>query len=276
MTALIALASSLVFGASDFVGGVAARRESVFRVTAWGQVVGLTVGVVLAALFASDGVSGTDVTASLAAGVTTSFSVVCFYAALSRGTMSIVAPITGVLGASVPAVFGIVRGDDTSATTAVGLLIAVLAIVVVTYEDDHDGSVGRDVVALAAIAGVGFGLFFIALEQTDESAGLWPVVLARTVSIPVTASLAIRMTGGVRLQPITLRLAAGAGASEMVANALILVALRRDELAVASVFGSLYPVGTVLLAWLLLRERLRRVHVVGISLAVAALVMVAI
>jgi drug/metabolite transporter (DMT)-like permease len=276
VTALIALASSLVFGMSDFIGGVAARRESVFRVTAWGQIVGMGIGLVLAALVAADGLSGTDLTASLAAGLTTSFSVVCFYAALSRGAMSVVAPITGVLGASVPAVFGIVRGDDTPATTAVGLLIAVLAILLVTYEDDHDGSTGRDVVALAVIAGVGFGLFFIALEQTDDSAGLWPVVIARLVSVPTTALLAVRLTGGLRLQPITLRLAAAAGASEMIANALILVALRRDELAVAGVFGSLYPVATVLLAWLLLRERLRPAQLLGISLAIAALVMVAV
>ena len=276
MTALIALASSLVFGASDFIGGVASRRESVFRVTAWGQLVGLTVGLALAAVVAADRVTGGDVAASLAAGVTTSFSVVCFYTALSRGTMSIVAPITGVLGASVPALYGIGRGDDTPLTTGVGLLIAILAILLVTYDDDREGAVGRDVVALAAIAGVGFGLFFIALEQTDSAAGLWPVVIARVVSVPVTTLLALRFTGGVSLQPVTRRLAAAAGASEMAANALILVALRRDELAVASVFGSLYPVGTVVLAWLLLRERLRTVHLLGVALAVAALVMVAV
>lgn len=275
MTALLALVSSLVFGASDFTGGLGARRESVFRVTVWSQITSLTVGVVLVAVVAADGLDARDVWFSLAAGATTAFSVVCFYTALARGTMSVIAPVTGVVGASVPASFGIARGDDTPPATAVGLALAIVAILLVTRDDGATGSVDVGAIALAAVAGLGFGLFFLALEQTDDAAGIWPLVIARFVSIPVVVVLALRIAGGIRLQPVTLRLAAFTGAAEMVANALILVALRRGPLAVASVFGSLYPVGTALLAWALLRERLGRIQLTGVVLAIVALVLVA-
>ena len=277
MTALLALASSLVFGASDFMGGVASRAASPFRVTAWGQISGLVVGVALAFAVGATAITAGDVTASLAAGATTSFSVVCFYAALSRGAMSIIAPTTGVLGGAVPAVYGIARGDETPPATAVGLTVAFVAIVLVTRGDDEEGEpTDRGAIALAAIAGVGFGLFFVALEQTDDGAGMWPIVIARLVSVPATALLALRATGGLSLPPTTLRLAAWTGAAEMVANALILAALRRGPLAVASVFGSLYPLGTALLAFALLRERLARWQLTGVALAMVALVLVAV
>lgn len=275
MTALIALASSLVFGASDFMGGVASRRSSAFRVTTWGQISGLVVGVALALVVGANALTGDDVVASLVAGATTSFSVVCFYAALSRGAMSIIAPTTGVLGGAVPAVYGIVRGDETPPATAIGLIVAFAAIVLVTRVDDEGEATPRSAIALAAVAGVGFGLFFVALEQTGNGAGMWPIVIARFVSVPATALLAISASGGIALPPTTLRLAAWTGATEMVANALILTALRRGPLAVASVFGSLYPLGTALLAFVLLRERLGRSQLTGVALAMLALVLVA-
>ncbi len=130
---------------------------------------------------------------------------------------------------------------------------------------------------LAVVAGLGFSVFFIALSETNDEAGLWPLVVARAVSIPVVGVVAWRVAGRVAPVDRTARaLALLTGVVEMLANALILVALRRGPIAVASVFGSLYPVSTVVLAWLLLRERVARAQVAGVGLAVVALVLVAV
>ena len=128
---------------------------------------------------------------------------------------------------------------------------------------------------LAITAGIGFSVFFLALAETNDEAGMWPLFIARLVSVPVVCAIAWRVTG--RIWPVdatTRRLAVATGVTEMIANGLLLIALRR-ELAVASVFGSLYPVSTVLLAWVVLQERVSRTQLVGVGLAVGALILVA-
>lgn len=280
MTALLALASAVVIGGADFCGGVATRRDDPFRVTATTQLSSGIVAVLLAFAVSSDALETVDVVGGAIAGLSGTFSFVCFYRALSLGAMSLVAPVTAVVGASTPALFGFARGDDLAAPAVAGLVVAVVAIVLVT-RDTPRGWQARGVpgpaLALAVVAGIGFSVFFIALSETNDEAGLWPLVVARAVSIPVVAVVAWRLARRVvPLDRSARALALLAGVVEMVANALILVALRRGPIAVASVFGSLYPVSTVLLAWLILRERVDRAQLLGVGLAVVALVLVAV
>ena len=278
MTALLALASALIIGGSDFGGGVATRRDSTFRVTSVAQMAGGLTAVVLALAVGWDEVTTVDVVGGAIAGASGTFSFVCFYRALSDGVMSVVAPTTAVVGAAIPAVVGIARGEDVGGFTAVGLVVAIAAIVLVTREHaaGEERTTPRHAMVLALVAGVGFSVFFIALAETETEAGMWPLVVARAVSVPVVCVVAWRVTRRVLPVDGTARLiAVGVGVTEMIANALLLVALRRGELAVASVIGSLYPVSTVLLAWLLLRERLVRHQVIGVALALAAIALVA-
>ena len=226
-----------------------------------------------------DHVRTADLVGGAIAGASGTFSFICFYRALSTGVMSIVAPTTAVVGATIPALVGIARGDDLGGYTIVGLVVAVFAIVLVTREPTVDAaaSTPRSAILLAVVAGVGFSVFFIALEATETESGMWPLVVARVVSVPVVCLIAWRITG--RVVPAnrrSLTLAIYTGLTEMLANALLLVALRRDELAIASVFGSLYPVSTVLLAWLILRERLTRMQLIGVASALSAVALVAI
>ena len=279
MTALLALASALIIGGSDFGGGLASRHDSTFRVTAVAQIVGGLIAVLLALAVGADQVVRADIVGGAVAGLSGTFSFICFYRALSIGVMSVVAPTTAVVGASIPALVGFARGEDVGALTGLGLVVAVLAIVLVTRQPggDSDGATTRVALGLAVTAGVGFSLFFIALAETHEDAGMWPLVVARIVSAPIVAFVAWKATGRVLpAVPLAARLAVMTGVTEMIANALLLVALRRDELAIASVFGSLYPVSTVILAWLFLRERVSRLQLVGVALAVGALALVAI
>lgn len=278
MTAVLALASALIIGGSDFGGGLATRHDSTFRVTAVAQICGGVTALGLALVVGADEVVRVDVVAGIVAGLSGTFSFVCFYRALSLGVMSVVAPTTAVIGASIPAVVGVVRGEEVGALTGIGLVVAVLAIVLVTRDDgDHHGrTTPRLALILAVTAGVGFSLFFIALAETHDEAGMWPLVVARLVSVPVVGVIAWQATGRVTpAVPVAGRLAVFTGVTEMIANALLLVALRRDEIAIASVFGSLYPVSTVVLAWLFLRERVSRSQLGGVALALGALALVA-
>jgi len=277
VTAILALVSALIIGGSDFSGGVATRRDSTFRVTAWAQIwSGLTV-VVLVWFVSAPSVTTVDVTAGALAGLSGTFSFVCFYAALSRGSMSVVAPTTAVIGAIVPAAVGFSRGEDLTTTTSIGLVGALAAIILITRNTGGGKRTDRTALILAVIAGLGFSIFFIALSDTHDAAGLWPLVVARVVSIPAAAVVARLAVGSV--VPGERRskyLAAYTGISEMLANVLLLAALRRGPLAVVSIFGSLYPVSTVVLAWLILRERIGRSQVVRVVLAAASLVLVAV
>ncbi len=276
MTAILALASALIIGGSDFSGGVATRNDSTFRVTVWAQLWSGLTALALVGFVSAPSIATVDVVGGALAGLSGTFSFVCFYAALGRGSMGVVAPTTAIVGATVPALVGFARGEDLTTTTAMGLVLAVVAIVLVTHNADRDGRTDGRALALAVVAGLGFSIFFIALSDTNDSAGIWPLVVARAVSIPAVAVVARLAVGSVR--PLGRRsrtLAAITGITEMLANVLLLVALRRGPLAVASIFGSLYPVSTVVLAWLILRERFGRSQVSGVVLAAAALVLVA-
>jgi drug/metabolite transporter (DMT)-like permease len=277
VTAVLALLSALIIGGSDFGGGLATKHDNTFRVTAGAQIAGGLVAVVFAVAIGSASVERVDVVAGVIAGLSGSFSFICLYRALSIGVMSVVAPTTAVVGATIPALVGIARGEEVTALTGIGLVVAVAAIVLVTREgSSHAGTTSRSALALAVVAGVGFSVFFIALAETNDDAGMWPLVVARVVSVPLVAVVAFRMTGSV-LPKVTIsrRLAVFTGSTEMIANALLLAALRRDELAIAAVFGSLYPVSTVLLAWIVLHERVSRSQLVGVGLALGALALVA-
>ncbi len=280
MTAVLALVSALVIGGSDFGGGLATRHDNTFRVTAIAQIFGGVTAIVLALAVGADEVVRGDVIGGLVAGVSGTFSFICFYRALSIGVMSVVAPTTAVVGATIPAVVGVARGEDLSPATGLGIGVAIVAIVLVARTGPIGAGAGdrspRMALLLAVTAGVGFSAFFIALAETETAAGMWPLVIARLVSVPVVCAIAWRMAG--RIWPVdsrSRRLAVVTGVSEMIANAILVVALRRGPVAVAAVFGSLYPVSTVVLAWIVLRERITRLQMAGVGLAIGALVLVA-
>jgi len=276
VTALLAIASAVIIGGSDFGGGIATRGDSTFRVTVWAQIWSGIAALTMVWFVSTSSITTIDVLGGALAGISGSFSFVCFYAALSRGSMSVIAPTTAVVGAVVPALVGVIRGESLGTATSLGIVVALLAIVLVT-RSAHEGRTDTRALVLAVVAGLGFSIFFIALSDTHDAAGLWPLVVARAVSIPIVAATAKIAVGSiVPKSNRSRRLAALTGITEMIANVLLLVALRRGPLAVASVFGSLYPVSTVVLAWAILRERLGRNQIAGVCMATMALALVAI
>jgi drug/metabolite transporter (DMT)-like permease len=208
-------------------------------------------------------------------GVAGGIGVGLLYQALAIGPMSAVAPVTALLAATVPVVVGLAQGERPGAAAVVGMLAGVAAIVLVSAEGG--GSLRpSDLrgVTLALGAGLGFGLFFVALSYTGDDSGVWPLVGARTVSVTVVGALALLGRFPARLpRDRTRALTAGAGALDVAANVLYLFAIREGLLSVVSVLASLYPASTVVLAWIVLRERFAPLQRVGLLLAIPAAIL---
>jgi drug/metabolite transporter (DMT)-like permease len=267
------LASALTWGAGDFSGGVASKRAPVFGVLAIGHGVGLLLLIVLALLWGEAVPPAADLGWGLAAGLAGAVGVAALYRALAVGQMGIVAPLSAVLTAALPALFGALTQGLPEARTLAGFGLALLAIWLIAGTGGAGGA--RDGLGLAVLAGCGFGLFFILVHRAGASAVFWPLVAARAGSFALVLPLALGkrpfLGGDTRLLvPILL-----SGALDVAGNAFFVLAGQAGRLDVAAILAALYPASTVMLAALLLRERVLRVQVVGIAAALGAIALIA-
>jgi drug/metabolite transporter (DMT)-like permease len=273
---VLALASAVVYGASDFLGGLASRRTSVFGVVAMSQLVGL--GALLALLpWLGGPVSGADLAWGAASGLAGAAGLVVFFRTLAGGVMSVVAPVTAVTAAAVPVLVGLLSGETIGTAAAVGIALALLAVVLVSAESGLSALRAARPAALAPalLAGSMFGLFFVLLDRTSSEAGLTPLVTARLASVGLVVAIALAGRRSLRVTRAALPLVAVSGVGDMTANALFLLATQADgQLAITGVLASLYPVSTVVLAQVVLRERLVGAQVTGLVAAAAAVVLI--
>jgi drug/metabolite transporter (DMT)-like permease len=273
---VLALASAVVYGAADFLGGLASRKTSVFGVVALSQLVGLA--ALLALLPWLGGPVGADDLAwGAAAGLAGAAGLVLFFRTLARGVMSVIAPVTAVTAAAVPVLVGLLGGDRIGPWAAAGIILALAAVVLVSAEGGLSAlrTARPATLAPALAAGSAFGLFFVLLDRTSGDSGLTPLVTARLASVGLVVVLALAARQSVRVTRPALPLVAVSGVGDMTANALFLLATQADgQLAITGVLASLYPVSTVVLAQLLLRERLVGAQMAGLGTAVAAVVLI--
>jgi drug/metabolite transporter (DMT)-like permease len=273
---VLALASAVVYGASDFLGGLASRRTSVFGVVALSQVVGLAALVTLLPWLGGPA-EGADLAWGAAAGLAGATGLVVFFRTLARGVMSVVAPVTAVTAAAVPVLVGLLSGNSIGTWAGLGIALALLAVVLVSAESGLSALRAARPAALgpALLAGSMFGLFFVLLDRTSEEAGLTPLVTARVASVALVAVIALGGGQSLRVTRAALPLVAASGVGDMTANALFLLATQADgQLAITGVLASLYPVSTVVLAQVVLRERLAGAQVAGLLAAGAAVVLI--
>lgn len=279
MTAFLAILSAVLVGGADFLGGLASRTASALRVAALAQAAGLPPALVLALAVHAERVSGADVAWALGSGVAVACGFACFYSAMGRGLISVVAPLAAVTGAAVPVFYALARGERPGAAASVGIVTALAAVVIVSIapvapEHAHL-AITPDVVGLSLLAGGCFGIFYVAFSVISEDAGLWPVALERTGATVTLVAIALALTRGALVVPSRLvRLVVTIGALEVGATVPLLLALQRGPIAIASVLASLYPVTTVLLAAVVLHERMSRLQLAGTGLALVAVVLV--
>jgi drug/metabolite transporter (DMT)-like permease len=275
VAALLALCSAAIYGIGDFCGGSAARRTPAASVLLWSHVVGLVLAAASLPLVSADPTTS-DVLLGALGGLGGAAGVGLLYQALSIGPMSVVAPTTALLAAIVPVLAGLIQGERPSAGIGIGIVLALVAIVLVAAEGEGSLKPADPRSLLYALgAGLGFGLFFVALSHTGDHAGTWPLLGARAASVGVVGALALvgrvpaKVAGGAR------SLTVAAGVLDVTANLLYLLAVRRGLLSVVSVLAALYPVSTVVLARVLLRERFTSLQRVGMALALPATILVA-
>jgi drug/metabolite transporter (DMT)-like permease len=273
---VLALASAVVYGAADFLGGLSSRRASVFGVVAVSQLVGLLALLVLLPWLGGP-VGPSDLAWGAAAGVAGATGLVLFFRTLARGVMSVIAPVTAVTAAAVPVLVGLLGGDTIGPWAAAGIVLALAAVVLVSAEGGLSALRAARPASLAPAlaAGTAFGFFFVLLDRTSQDSGLTPLVTARLASVALVVVIALAGKQSLKVGRVALPLVALSGIGDMTANALFLLATQQDgQLAITGVLASLYPVSTVILAQVLLRERLAGAQVAGLGTAVAAVVLI--
>lgn len=281
MSSLLAVLSAASFGAADFLGGLASRRTSPLRVVAVSQLYALVLIVALLTAFPPATYTIADFGWGAAAGMSGGAGLVALYRGLARARMGVVAPVTAGVGAIVPALFGLATGDRPSAAASLGVLIALTAIFIVSRTprgsagDTPRARIGSKGMPEALAAGIGFGAFFILLSQAAPDSGVWPLVGARGASLALLWMLLSALPGTVSIREETNYLVLGAGLLDIIANALFLYATRGGLLVLVAVLSSLYPAATVLLARVVLHERLTRYQVGGVALAVIGIALMA-
>jgi drug/metabolite transporter (DMT)-like permease len=273
---LLAFASALTFGASDFAGGLAARRAPVLGVTTLAQLAGFL--VLLPALFLLPGtLTGEALLAGGVAGIAGASGLVLYLRALAIGPMGVASPLAGVTGAAIPVALGLLTGERPSTMASVGIGLGLAAVVLATGNDLRTArlQVAAKGPGLALVGGIGFGVFFVGLDASPADSGLWALVGARVVSVVLlVAALAFRRGRLPRARgPVWLAVATGV--LDMVANGLFLASTRAGLLSLAALISSLYPVVVAGLAAGFLRERLDRWQWAGVAACLGAVGLIA-
>ncbi|MDL5351563.1 DMT family transporter [Microbacterium sp. zg-YB36] len=271
---LLALLSAVAYGASDFLGGIGARRFSPWQIVFGGQVAG---GVVMLAggLMLPGSPTPADFVWALLAGVGSATGSIFLFRGLARGRMGLVAPISAVGAAVLPVVAGVAFGDRPGWLAWVGMLAALPGIWLVSRGTAADGAVhARGSLIDGAVAGVGFGILFIALSQISGGAGLLPLAANQATGAILAMVAAASLGQPWRPSRGALGWATASGVLGASATLAFMVATGATSLGIAGVLASLYPAVTVILAATFIRERVGVAQRVGIAictLAVAAM-----
>jgi drug/metabolite transporter (DMT)-like permease len=269
----LALTSAFVWGSGDFSGGLATRRSHQFHVLALSTLSGIFVLLVFAGLWREALPSLRSDIYAMLAGVSGALGIAALYRALSRGNTAIVAPTAAVIGAALPVGFGILTAGMPSVPRLVGFVLAFLGIWLVSQSSTPGKVVLRRDFALACMAGVSFGGFFILIAQVEAGKVFMPLVVSRCMEF-ATALVLLRLyrmpMPALNSNPTALL----AGVLDVGGNIFYLLAKQYTRLEVAAVLASLYPVITVLLANLVLKERVSFSQWLGVGVCLAAITLI--
>lgn len=276
VAALLALLSSLSWGVADFMGGLAARRAGSAQVLAVSYPSGAVL-ITFLALFVIPGELSTDLMGiSVLTGIVGSIAIALLYAALVRGQMGVVSPITAVMSGAVPVVVGLLSGEEVAGFAFVGMGLAVFAVVLVSRESAaHHGRTPLSAIALAVASGFAIGVYLTILGSAPENSGVWVASLSRWVSTLIMITFVLVVVRSFDRKTFPWMIAILAGILDTTANGLFQLASQRGLLSVVAVLGSLYPVATVVLARVVIKERMNRVQGVGVFMALSAAVLLA-
>jgi drug/metabolite transporter (DMT)-like permease len=268
-TVLFGLAASLCWGSGDFTGGLASRKANTSSVVLAAYAVGFVLMVALALVWREPFPAPVDLLWGGLAGVAGVLGLLAFYTALASGKMGIAAPISAVLTAALPVLFSVFTAGLPTLLQLVGFVLALLAIGLISRPERAEGAPTG--IWLAVLAGCGFGCFFILISRVQPTSTFWPLAMARLTSVCfLFVVMRLRrqtLPPGRKVAPLVVL----AGMLDATGNAFFVLAAHSGRLDVAAILSSLYPAATVLLAALVLRERVTRVQGMGVLLALLAI-----
>lgn len=302
LTVILGLSGALVFGSGDFLGGMASKRMGAFLATGIAGIVGLFVLIGLTFVIPGQVSAGT-IWWGLLSGVAGALAILLLYAALAIGPMSILSPLGALISAVFPVLWAIIVSHETLAWFGyLALGLGAIAIVLVAFTPEKNAVKPRlRGILFASVSGLLIGVFLIIMDQVPADSGLYPLVYNRFVNIGIMfsavgimallrwahrrgllgrdgqarADLAVGDTGRVDVKNGIL-FALGCGVLDSVGNALLLLGIQSGNLSVMSVLTAMYPAGTIILAAIVLREKITRLQLVGMVLALAAAALLAV
>ena len=279
MEIILAGLSALMYGAGDFCGGLGTRKSPLVAVLAVSQLVGLLAALGVSVFLGSALPSGADLAWGAISGVCGTAGLAALYTALATTLVAVASPVAAVVGAVVPVFLGVAAGERPGSLAWIGMALAVPALVLLSAGPAGKGktsAVVRRAALLGTAAGIGFGLFFFAISRTSHTSGLWPLVAARATTISIVVVFALFSGRSLRPARTGLAIVLLSGVFDMGANIAFLLATRAGMLSTVAVVASLYPGPTVFLAWLVLRERLTPVRILGLVLALAGVALLSV
>lgn len=270
-TVLFGLASAASFGTADFSGGIASKRAHVFGVLTVSRACGLVLMLGFAWLVREAVPPPADLLWASAAGFAGGLALPALYRALAIGKMGIAAPVTSVLSAAIPVLVAMFTEGLPHAVQVCGLVLALLAL---WFISRPEGDLRPQGLGLALFAGFGFGSFLVCMKQATQTAVYWPLAAALAVSLLVAIAILVIQRGSLPAAGV-LPVALLAGALDTAGNFFFILAAQRGRLDVAAVLSSLYPAFTVLLARIVLKERITRLQTAGMTAALIAVPLIA-
>jgi drug/metabolite transporter (DMT)-like permease len=277
---IFGLTSALSWGAADFFGGLASRKAKAYQAVLFGEASGLAILLVVTLLSGEAVIGWSSWLVCAFAGSMGVLGLLFFFQAMTKGKMSVASPVAALTGAILPVIVGSLSEGFPGWLTLGGFVLALAAIWFVSQPDGGPKSLRLRLadLSLALMAGVGFGVYFILIHRGSQTGLLWPMVSARSSGV-ITMLIYILVTR----QPFLPNLPGKSktiwpllvlnGILDVGGNGLYILAGQTGRMDVAAVLASLYPGLTVLLAALFLHERLSRLQITGIIIALAAIVL---
>jgi drug/metabolite transporter (DMT)-like permease len=269
---ILGLASAASWGAGDFAGGLASKRSPVLGVLVLGQGTGVTLIVATALLLGEVFPAPATVAWSVAAGASGAVGLAALYRALAVGRMAVVAPVSAVLSATIPVVWSALNEGVPPSSKLAGFVVALAGIWLIARVGATNG---REGLALAVLAGCGFGAFLVLMDRGAQGGTFWPLAAARATSLALALAAAVASRRPWAPARSAAPLGLLSGALDAGGNAFFILATQVGRLDVAAVLSSMYPASTVLLAAALLRERVSWAQSAGIVAVLAAIALIA-
>lgn len=275
IASLLGLASAISWGTGDFIGGVASRRIGAYRTVIFVQVFGL-IFILFAVPFVGEPFPDSHVIKwSIAAGVLGTTGFLAFYEAMRRGPLSVIAPLSALVGAIIPVTVGIITEGLPSIGVFFSFALAFIAILLVSREkaEEDENAKKKKYIPLTVFAGIGFGFYFVLIHEASQNLVLGPIIISRTAGTIAVIAYLLLQKGSLRTEVKHFPILIFSAILDLGGNVFYILAGQIGRLDMSAVLGSLYPGMTVFLAWLILKEKLQTSQWIGIILALIAIIL---